>query len=104
MTNFIFCYITNPSEEEAKKIAKHLLENKLIACANIFPINSLYHWEGKIADENEFILIGKTTEGNFTKVKEEVEKIHSYDIPCIIKLKVEGNEKYFEWLNDKIEK
>ena len=63
--NFIFIYITNPTKDEAKMIAKHLLEKKLIACANIFPINSLYWWKDKIADENEFALIVKTTEENF---------------------------------------
>ena len=96
--NFIFVYITNPTKEEAKKIAKYLLEKKLIACANIFPIDSLYLWKGKIADENEFVLIAKTTEDKFEKVKNEVEKMHSYSIPCVIKIPVSSNKKYFDWL------
>lgn len=96
--NFIFVYITNPTKEEARKIAKHLLKNKLIACANIFPINSLYWWKGKIADEKEFVLIVKTIKGNFEKVKREVEKIHSYKIPCIIRIPVSSDEKYYNWL------
>lgn len=102
MNNFIFIYITNPSLEEAKKIAKHLLEKKLVACTNIFPINSLYWWEGKIADENEFVTIAKTTEENFEKVKTEVEKIHPYTIPCITKIPVSSNEKFFNWLKSEI--
>ncbi len=100
--NFIFVYITNPTKKEAKKIAKHLLGKKLIACGNIFPINSLYWWEGKIVDENEFVLIAKTTNTNFEKVKKEVEKIHSYKIPCIIKIPVSSNKKYFNWLKGEI--
>ncbi|MBZ9572838.1 divalent-cation tolerance protein CutA [Patescibacteria group bacterium] len=100
--NFVFVYITNPTKEEARKIAKHLLEKKLIACANIFPINSLYWWEGKIADESEFVLIAKTTEENFGKVKKEVEKIHSYTIPCIVRISVSSNKKYFDWLKGAI--
>lgn len=103
MANFVFIYITNPSKEEARKIAKHLLDKKLIACANIYSgINSLYPWEGKIADEEEFILIAKTLESNFEKVKNEVEKIHSYSIPCIVKIPVSSNKKYFDWLKSKI--
>ena len=103
MENFIFCYITTSSKEEARKIAKHLLDKKLIACANIYSnINSIYPWEGKIADENEFILIAKTIEDNYEKIKQEVEKIHSYSIPCIIKIPVEVNEKYGEWLNEEL--
>ncbi|MBU2635343.1 divalent-cation tolerance protein CutA [Patescibacteria group bacterium] len=102
--NFIFVYITNPTKKEAKKIAKHLLKKRLIACANIFPINSLYWWEGKIADENEFVLIAKTIEANFEKVKKEVEKIHSYKTPCIIKIPVSSNKKYFDWLKKETKK
>lgn len=100
--NFIFVYITNPTKKGAKKIARYLLRKKLIACANIFPISSLYRWEGKIIDENEFVLIAKTTKTNFEKVKKEVEKIHSYKIPCIIKIPVSSNKKYFDWLKKEI--
>jgi periplasmic divalent cation tolerance protein len=94
----IFIYITNPTKRVAKKIAKHLLQKRLIACANIFPINSLYWWEGKICDEKEFVLIAKTVEKNFEKVKNEVEKIHPYSIPCITKISVTPNKKYLNWL------
>ncbi len=100
--DFIFIYITNPSKEEARKIAKYLLKKKLIACGNIFPINSLYWWEGEIADENEFVLIAKTMEANFEKVKNEVEKIHSYTCPCVIRIPVSSNEKYFDWLRSEV--
>jgi len=101
--NFIFVYITNPTKTEARKIAKRLLKQKLIACANIFgPINSIYHWKGKIADETEFVLIVKTTKTNFEKVRNEVEKIHSYSIPCIVKIPVSSNQKYFNWLKDEV--
>ena len=96
--DFIFIYITNPTRNEARKIAKHLLSKKLIACANIFPIDSLYRCKGKIADEKEFVLIAKTKKENFNKVKREVEKIHPYDIPCIVKIPVSSNEKYYHWL------
>ncbi len=103
MINFIYIYITNPTQEEAKKIAKHLIEKKLIACANIFgPINSIYPWQDKIANENEFVLIAKTLNKNFNKVVKEVEKIHPYTIPCIVKIPVSSNRKYFDWLKSEI--
>ena len=101
--NFIFIYITNPTKEEASKVAKHLLEKKLIACANIYPINSIYWWKGKITEETEVVLIAKTLESNFEKVKSEVEKIHSYKVPCIIKIPVSSNKKYFDWLKGELE-
>jgi periplasmic divalent cation tolerance protein len=102
MTNFIFIYITNPSRKKAKEIAKHLLEKRLIACANIFPIESLYGWKKKIAEEKEFVLIAKTLEKNFEKVRKEVEKIHPYEVPCLIKIPVSSNEEYFRWLEREI--
>lgn len=102
--NFIFIYITNPTKKEARKIARYLLKKRLIACANIFPINNLYWWQGKIVDDNEFVLIAKTTKNNFEKVKKEVEKIHSYKIPCVIKIPVSSNKNFFDWLKGTIKK
>ena len=103
MNDFIFVYITSPGAEEAKKIAKCLLEEKLIACANIYPgVTSLYWWEGKIAEEGECVLIAKTTEGSFEKVKDEIEKIHPYKTPCIVKIPVSSNEKYFDWVKSQL--
>jgi len=97
---FIFIYITNPSKEVAKKIAGHLLEKKLIACANIFPIDSFYLWEGKVEEEDECVLIAKAREENFQLVKKEVEGIHPHSVPCIAKIPVAFNEKYRRWLKE----
>lgn len=103
MARFIFIYITNPSKEEAKKIARHLLDKRLIACANIFGgVDSLYHWKDKIAEEKECILIAKTIEANYEKVKSQIEKIHPYDIPCIVRIPVSSNKSYFDWLKSEI--
>jgi periplasmic divalent cation tolerance protein len=101
--DIILIYITNPTKEEAVKISSHLLMKKLIACANIFPVDSLYWWKGKIANEKEFVIIAKTSENNFGKVKDEVERIHSYTIPCIIKIKAGANDKYCKCLKGEIE-
>jgi periplasmic divalent cation tolerance protein len=100
---FVIAYITNPTIKEARKIARHLLEKRLIACANIFPISSLYWWEGEIAEGNEFVLLAKTSDFNFEKVIDEVEKMHSYDVPAIIRIPVSSNSKYFDWLTGEIE-
>ena len=96
--NLIFVYITNPNEKEAEKISRHLLEKRLIACANIFPIKSLYRWKNKIIRDKEFVLIAKTAAKNYEKIKKEVEKIHPYEIPCVIKIPAKTNSKYKNWL------
>ena len=99
MKNIILIYITNPSKREAKILAKTLLKKRLIACANIFPIDSLYWWKKKIADEREFILIAKTLEKKIKALEKEIEKIQPYSVPCVIKISAHANEKYFRWLN-----
>lgn len=98
-------YITCKNCGEARKIAKHLLKKKLIACANIVKeINSLYWWKGKIADEKEALLLVKTCSEKKSRIIKEVSKIHSYKIPCIEFLNVLGaNKKYEKWLKKEIE-
>jgi len=95
-------YITCKDNKEAEKISKHLLEKRLIACANLHPIRSLYWWEGKIQDDNEVVVIAKTLEKNYNKIKEEVKKMHSYDVPCILKIDAEANESYDKWVKEEV--
>ncbi len=96
----ILVYITCKDKEEAKKISKYLLEKRLVACTNIHPIESMYWWKGKIQEDNEFVVIAKTKDSCYDKVKEEVKKIHSYDVPCILKIKAEANEEYGKWIEE----
>lgn len=104
MNEIILVYITNSSKKEATKVAKHLLDKKLIVCANIFEnVTSIYLWEGKMAEETEYQLIVKTLEKHYETIIKEIEKIHSYSIPCIIKIPASANEKYFNWLKSEID-
>ena len=96
----ILIYITCKDEQEAVKITKHLLRKKLIACNNFFPIKSMYWWKGKIEKDNEIVLLAKTTEDKYDSVVKEVKKIHSYDIPCIMKLKADCNKEYDNWIKE----
>ncbi len=98
----ILIYITCKDEEEAVKISKHLLNKKLIACSNIHPTRSMYWWKEKIQDDKEFVIIAKTLEKNYKKIKEEVKKLHSYQIPCILKINAEANESYEKWVNEEV--
>ncbi len=95
-------YITCKDEDEAVKISKYLLNKKLIACSNIHPIRSMYWWNEKMVDEKEFVLIAKTLEKNYEKIKQEVKKLHSYDVPCILKIDAEANESYNKWVNEEV--
>lgn len=98
----VLAYITCKNKKEAVKISKHLLKKRIIACSNMFPISSLYWWKGKIVSDNEFVMIAKTTEKNFNILKKEVKKIHSYEIPAILKIKADANKEYLKWANKEI--
>ncbi|HHB77627.1 MAG TPA: divalent-cation tolerance protein CutA [Saprospiraceae bacterium] len=100
--SFIAVYITNDSKESAQRLADTLLADRLIACANIFPISASYHWMGDIAQENEWVALVKTTKTNWIRLKEKVSQIHPYDIPCIMKIDVEANEAYEQWIRQSV--
>lgn len=94
----VFVYVTCKNRKEAAEIAGHLLNKKLIACANFFPIESMFLWKGKKKKGREFTLIAKTIAKNFSKAKQEIMKIHSYEVPCITKIPVKPNKGYAEWI------
>ena len=97
-------YITCRDEKEAVKISRHLLNKRLIACSNIHPIRSLYWWKGKIQDGKEYVIMAKTIEKNYKKIKNEVSKLHSYSVPCILRIDAEANESYDEWVEKELGK
>ncbi|OWY19396.1 divalent-cation tolerance protein CutA [Sphingobacteriales bacterium UPWRP_1] len=95
---FIAIYITNSSAEEAHKVAAHLLQKKLVACANIFPVSSSYYWQGALQNEQEFVALVKTRPALWEAVKQEVAAVHSYQTPCIMRFEVSANEDYEAWI------
>jgi len=92
---------TFPSEEVAKKVAQGLLERKLCACVNIMKVSSMYSWKGKIENEQEFLCIFKTTSVKLRQLKEEIGKIHPYEVPEIVELEMKSaSSNYLSWLVD----
>ncbi len=96
--NVTLIYITCKNSNETKKIAKALIGENLIACANTFPITSMYKWKGKMENSKEIILIAKTKSMNYGKIKKIVSALHSYKTPCIMKISAVANEPYYKWL------
>lgn len=92
-------YVTAPSKREARRIAKALLDARLVACANIFPIESHYWWKGNLESARETAIIMKTTRRLAKRAIAEVKRLHSYDVPCVVAWKiVEGNADYLDWI------
>lgn len=95
---FTIIYITHPDKETARKIADQLINDRLVACANIFPVESAYWWKGEVQKEGEFVSIVKTRNELVRKVEEKVLSLHPYDIPCIMQMEVKANADYEDWI------
>jgi periplasmic divalent cation tolerance protein len=104
VTDKVVIMVTAASRRECRKIARHLVEAKLAACVNITqPVNSIYRWEGKIADEKEFQLLIKSTRQLFPEIKAAISKIHGYHTPEIICLPIiDGSRNYLQWVADSV--
>jgi len=96
----IVVFITASKEEEAAKIARALVEERLAGCVNIInDIRSIYNWQGKIEDEKEVLLIAKTGKRLFKRLVKKVRQLHSYAVPEIIAMPIaEGSTEYLKWL------
>jgi periplasmic divalent cation tolerance protein len=100
MTDYLIIFITTGSKEESERIANALIDEKLIACANIIdPVRSCFFWEGKKRAEMESLLILKTHRRIFRTLEARVKAIHSYQVPEIIAIPiVEGSSEYLQWM------
>ena len=100
-TDAIVVLTTVASDEEAVKLVRTLLERRLIACGTLFPAaRSLYRWQGKIADEQEVVVMLKTRSARLDSLRMAFTELHPYKVPELLALPVEaGTEKYLEWIN-----
>jgi len=95
---------TCPNDVEALSIAQRLVEERLSACVNILPrLRSIYRWQGKVEQAEEYLLLIKTTSARFAFLRTRIQELHSYDTPEIIALDItEGSEKYLTWLEAQV--
>jgi len=93
-------YITCPGPDDARRIGRALVMERLAACVNILPkMESFYWWEGKLENDQETVLIAKTPESSREALLERVLELHPYETPCILFVPVTGgNPDYLEWL------
>src|SRR2546427_11318479 len=105
MTDKRIVLTTASSEEEARKIAHHLVENRLAACVNIIPqIESIYRWQGKIDSSREWLLLIKTTAARSAQVCQKISELHSYELPeCLVVVIESGSSPYLRWIEKFVE-
>lgn len=93
--------ISTASINESKNIAKTLVEEKLAACVNIFNVTSFYKWNDKLEEDTEDLLIIKTVKKNTSEIIKKIRDIHSYDLPEIITVPINGGYKeYIRWVEE----
>jgi periplasmic divalent cation tolerance protein len=99
-TDFISVYSTASNLEEAERIAKILVEKRLVACVNIIDnIRSIYWWEGEIQEDHEAVLIAKTKAKLFPEIVHKIKELHSYSVPAITSWPIlAANPAYLEWI------
>ncbi len=104
MAAMYLIYVPVSNEEEAKRIGKQLVQERLAACVNIFPqITSYYWWENQLCEDKESVLIVKTSKELLEAVYERIQQLHSYTTPAILTLPVEKvNQNYLQWLHNEV--
>lgn len=104
MTDKVLVLTTAGSDAEARKIANELVERRLAACVNIVPrIQSVYRWEGKIENAEEFLLIIKSTKARSADVQTAIRELHSYDLPeCVVISMEDGSSEYLKWMEESV--
>jgi periplasmic divalent cation tolerance protein len=100
MTDALLVFTTLPSADKAAELAKVLVEERLAACANLLPaIRSIYHWQGKLHDENEVLVLLKTRAEHLERLKLRILELHPYEVPEVLAVPVEsGYQPYLDWL------
>lgn len=97
-----FVYCTAASREDALRIGRVLVDERLAACVNVFDgMTSVYRWEGAVEEANEAVLIAKTQTVRVARVIERVKSLHEYSCPCVVSWEIgAGNADYLKWIVD----
>lgn len=92
-------YVTFANQREADRIARVVVDKRLAACANAWPIWSRYWWKGKVVQDREVAALFKTTNGRYAALERKIRQLHSYRVPCIVAWPIkQGFEPYQRWV------
>jgi periplasmic divalent cation tolerance protein len=99
-SEFVVVLVTVGSRAEGETIARRLVDERLAACVNVVgPMRSIYTWQGRTADEEEYLLVIKSRREIFAALETRVRALHSYEVPEVVALPVvAGSAPYLEWL------
>jgi periplasmic divalent cation tolerance protein len=99
MTGFCVVLTTTDNEEHAERIVDAVLQAKLAACLQLMPIRSCYVWEGKVARDDEMLILIKAKSADYDDLAACIRAAHTYDVPEIVRLDIAAGEKsYLDWI------
>jgi periplasmic divalent cation tolerance protein len=99
----VLIYVPCGSEDEALLVCRALLEERLVACGNIHQTRSVYRWKGEVTDEQEYVLICKTTRDRAFAAFRRARALHSYEVPCVLRIEpAEANYEYAAWVRSEL--
>jgi periplasmic divalent cation tolerance protein len=102
-SNYGVVLVTTSSQQEAEQIASALVDSKLAACVSMFPMRSIYTWQGEVHNEQEWQLLIKTDLGLFPTLETKIKELHSYEVPEIIALPIlAGSKSYLGWIGEQV--
>jgi periplasmic divalent cation tolerance protein len=94
---------TVATEEQARLLARYLVEGGLAACVQLQPIRSVYRWKDEVFDEPEWRLAVKTTAERFEAVERHIKERHTYEMPEIVRVEITGGSaEYLRWIEESV--
>ncbi|MEM1308445.1 MAG: divalent-cation tolerance protein CutA [Cyanobacteria bacterium P01_H01_bin.153] len=101
MANYGVILVTADTQVSAQEMARALVSDRLVACVNLYPIHSVYTWEGKLEEAAEWQLVIKTDLALFNQIESVLQTLHPYDVPEILALPIQqGSQPYLAWMAD----
>jgi len=101
MSEFVFLYSTFPDEASARRVAEALVTARLAACVNLWPMTSVYEWQGKLEAGPEVAAFIKTRRALVEQAVAAARPLHPYTLPCFLILPIEsGNADYLAWARE----
>jgi periplasmic divalent cation tolerance protein len=99
---YVVVWITAASPQEAEEIARKLVEEKLVACANVLPpMQSIFWWQGEVCKEKETLITAKTLSSRMDEIIGRAKQLHTYQVPEIIALPfLAGSPDYLDWIDE----
>jgi len=98
----VMLYVTAGSPEEAGRIGRTLVEERLVACVNVIPsMHAIYRWQGRIEEAQECVILAKTRRERVASCIARIRALHSYECPCVVALPIaEGNPAFLDWITE----